>query len=46
MTNLNGLFNINVELTDRCNKTCWICGRRKRERENPDLKLYYGDMDF
>lgn len=41
---MDGLCNINVELTDRCNKDCWMCGRRKRERENP--KIQYGDMDF
>ena len=41
---MNGLCNVNVELTDRCNKNCWMCGRRKREREN--LKIQYGDMDF
>ena len=41
---MNGLTNINVELTSRCNKECWMCGRRERD------KLYgkqdYGDMDF
>ena len=43
---LSGLSNINVELTNRCNKTCWMCGRRKVEREHPDLALNYGDMAF
>ncbi len=38
------LTNLNVELTDRCNKNCWMCGRRKRERESPDIE--YGSMDF
>jgi len=38
------LTNINVELTSKCNKNCWMCGRRKRERDNPDIE--YGDMDF
>ncbi len=42
--NLNGLCNINVELTSRCNKCCWMCGRRERDRLYGDLK--YGDMDF
>lgn len=28
---MNGLASINIELTNRCNKQCWICGRRKRE---------------
>jgi len=41
-----GLANVNVELTSRCNKNCWICGRRKVEKDYPDLTLKYGDMDF
>ena len=40
---LNGLGTINIELTSRCNKNCWMCGRRKVDRE---LALNYGDMDF
>ena len=44
--NLYGLANINVELTSRCNKSCWMCGRRKIEKEYPELTLQYGDMDF
>jgi radical SAM protein with 4Fe4S-binding SPASM domain len=43
---LHGLANINIELTSRCNKNCWICGRRKIERDHPELTLKYGDMDF
>lgn len=43
---LSGLANVNVELTSRCNKNCWMCGRRKVEREYPELALKYGDMDF
>ena len=43
---LDGLSNVNVELTSRCNKDCWMCGRRKVEREFRDLALEYGDMDF
>lgn len=46
MYNLHGLANINVELTNRCNKNCWMCGRRKVEREYPELTLEYGDMNF
>ena len=45
MKDLNGLANINVELTSRCNKSCWMCGRRKVERDYPELTLEYGDMD-
>ena len=43
---LSGLASINIELTSRCNKNCWICGRRKVEREMPELALKYGDMPF
>lgn len=42
----NGLTTVNVELTSRCNKNCWMCGRRKIDREHPDIALDYGDMDF
>jgi len=41
-----GLSAINIELTNRCNKACWMCGRRKVERDYPKLALQYGDMDF
>lgn len=40
---LDGLSHVNVELTSRCNKSCWMCGRRKMEREHPDL-CDWGDM--
>jgi len=43
---LYGLTCINVELTSRCNKKCWMCGRRKVEKDHSDLALKYGDMDF
>jgi hypothetical protein len=43
---LNGLSTINIELTSRCNKACWMCGRRKVDRDYPELALDYGDMDF
>ena len=43
---LFGLANINVELTSFCNKKCWMCGRRKVERDYPELVLDYGHMDF
>lgn len=43
---LNGLGTINIELTSRCNKNCWMCGRRKVDRDYPNLALEYGDMDF
>jgi MoaA/NifB/PqqE/SkfB family radical SAM enzyme len=44
--NLNGFGNIHIELTSRCDKSCWMCGRRKVEREFPALALEYGDIDF
>lgn len=43
---LYGLAAINVELTNKCNKKCWMCGRRKIERDYPELALNYGDMEF
>jgi MoaA/NifB/PqqE/SkfB family radical SAM enzyme len=44
--NLYGLGCVNVELTSRCNKKCWICGRRKVDKDYPELAIKYGDMDF
>jgi len=43
---LDGLLSINIELTSRCNKACWMCGRRKVEKEMPERAIAYGDMDF
>ncbi len=40
---MNGLSFLNIELTSRCNKSCWMCGRRKLEREYPEL-CNWGDM--
>ena len=47
---MNGLAFLHLELTSRCNKGdgtpgsgCWMCGRRKMEREHPDL-CHWGDM--
>ena len=42
----NGLYCIHLELTSRCNKNCWMCGRRKIDREYPEIAMNYGDMDF
>ena len=42
---MNGLSTINIELTSRCNKKCWMCGRRKLEREHPEL-CNFGDMPY
>jgi radical SAM protein with 4Fe4S-binding SPASM domain len=45
-TKLNGLCNVNIELTNKCNKNCFICGRRKIERDYPELVEEYRDIDF
>lgn len=42
---LNGLSVINIELTSMCNKNCWMCGRRKVDKEYPEIKMNYGDID-
>jgi hypothetical protein len=42
----NGLYCIHLELTSRCNKDCWMCGRRKIDREYPEIAMNYGNMDF
>ena len=42
----NSLTTVNIELTSRCNKNCWMCGRRKIDREYSDISSNYGDMDF
>ncbi len=41
----NGLTTVNVEITSRCQKRCWMCGRRKIERDFPHL-VDWGDMPF
>lgn len=45
-SSFNGLYCIHLELTSRCNKDCWMCGRRKIDREFPEIAMNYGDMDF
>jgi MoaA/NifB/PqqE/SkfB family radical SAM enzyme len=42
----NGLFVVNIEMTSLCNKNCWMCGRRKIDRDYPELAIKYGHMDF
>jgi len=42
----NSLTTLNIELTSRCNKACWMCGRRKIDKEYPEIAMDYGDMDF
>lgn len=45
-TGFAGLVSVIIELTSRCNKNCWMCGGRKLERENPELAVKRGDMEF
>lgn len=42
---MNGLLVCSVELTSRCNKHCYMCGRRKIENNYPELASW-GDMDL
>lgn len=42
----SGLTTVNIELSNRCDKNCWMCGRRKIDREYPQIAMKYGDMDF
>lgn len=42
----NGLSCVHLELTSRCNKDCWMCGRRKIDRDFPEIAMDYGDMNF
>jgi radical SAM protein with 4Fe4S-binding SPASM domain len=39
---------IHLELTNKCNKNpgCWMCGRRKLEKEYPHLANFNKDMDL
>ena len=46
MKNFNGLYSVHLELTSRCNKDCWMCGRRKIDREYPEVAMDYGDIDI
>jgi hypothetical protein len=40
---LNGLYCVHLELTSRCNKNCWMCGKRKVDRECQAIAMNYGD---
>lgn len=46
INHFNGLYCVHIELTSRCNKECWMCGRRKIDREHPEIVMNYGNMDF
>lgn len=42
-----GLTTVNIELTNACNKKCFMCGRRKAERDFPELYAKYNQsIDF
>ena len=43
---LNSLTTVNIELTSKCNKDCWMCGRRKIDKYYPNIAMEYGHMDF
>jgi len=45
MNCFNGLSTINIELTSKCQKDCPMCGRRKMEREHPEL-CRWGNMSW
>ncbi len=46
MKKFTNLTTVNIELSSRCNKNCWMCGRRKIDKEYPEIAMNYGDMDF
>lgn len=37
---------IHLELTNKCQKKCWMCGRRKIEKDYPYLANFNKNMDF
>jgi len=41
-TSFDGLTTVNIELTNRCNKKCWMCGRRQIEPKPNDMD--FGDL--
>ena len=43
---MNGLTTVNIELSSKCNKFCWCCGRREIDRSHPEIAMNYGYMDF
>jgi radical SAM protein with 4Fe4S-binding SPASM domain len=43
---MHAISTINIEVTSRCNKDCWMCGRRKLEKETPGWAEKMGDMDY
>lgn len=43
--NFNGLYCVHLELSSNCNKNCFCCGRRKIDRDYPEIATNYGFMD-
>ena len=41
----NGLSTIHLELSSKCNKNCWMCGRRQMEKD-PKFFPNWGFMNF
>ena len=46
INNLPGLCFVNLELSSVCNKNCWMCGRRKVDRDFPEIATHYGFIDY
>lgn len=42
---MNAIARVHVELSSRCNKSCWMCGRRKLEKARHPAMKNLGDMD-
>jgi MoaA/NifB/PqqE/SkfB family radical SAM enzyme len=43
---LDSLSTINIELTNKCNKKCWMCGRRKLEKKGISLEEKFIDIQL
>ena len=44
---MNGLMGINLELSSKCNKSCFMCGRRKLEKQDiKPRRPRYGYIPF
>jgi len=44
--NLLGLSKIHIELSSICRKKCWMCGRRKLDKNEHSSKIPYGHMEL
>lgn len=43
---IHGLSKVNIELSSVCQKGCWMCGRRLRDREQGDQEYGFMDRDI